>query len=128
MNQGTSLSLAQSLQEIRHLLGDVCVEDLNGSSSFFEVIEDGVNRARELIQALIESAQQAAEGFKARAAKFWETIWQIDKAKALFASLLGTDHHETLTKILYLLGRHAVFRVPLFRYGPQLSEFRHRFR
>lgn len=104
------------------------MEGFDVSSGFVNDVANGIKSARDLIQTLIDSAQRAARVFRERAAQFWKTILERQKAEALFASLLGVDHHAMRTRTLYLLGRIACIRLPLFRYGPQLSGFRHRFR
>lgn len=101
------------------------------SASFFELIEGTEDTAQELakrLRRMIVAARQQARVAGLRAAAFIRKLSNIQRAEFIIGLLLPLDPHALLARIRHLMGESARIRVPLFDYGPELSEYRHRIR
>lgn len=127
MNEATDLSLTRSLETLERLLGDCGLED-SRAPSFFDEVGKGIKGYAEYVRGLVAAANEIARRFKEKTAGFLKQILVIQRARFSFAQLLNIDHHAKLTRIRRALSHQACICAPLFNYGPELSEYRHRYR
>lgn len=131
MDAQTTLSLRHAHEKLRLLLGeDVPVEE----SGFFwteESFEESAKRAQEMVlrlRRMIDDARERARKLEQRAAIFIRKIQSIRVAEFILSCIPIFDPHALTTRVRDILGHHACIRIPLFEYGPELSEYRHRIR
>jgi hypothetical protein len=138
LEKPADISLTRAYERIQALLGDdvrAKNEDAgastgNGTSSFVDLIEIKVSSQKlvDKIHGWIAAATEMARRAKQRMADFLKIINKIRLSAFILSHLEHFDLHALLTKIRDFLGLRACIRVPLFEYGAELCEYRHRFR
>lgn len=136
LDKPADISLARAYERIQALLGDdVRAKDesadsaaLNETSSFVDLIKASSKEIVEKILGWVSAAREIVRRVKQHGADFLEIINKIRLSEFILSHLEHLDLHTLLARTRSVLGLRAFMRVPLFEYGAELCEYRHRFR
>lgn len=128
MDRPTDLSLVHAQEKLRLLLGEDAPADEGWSLSSFEESAKRIQEIAERLRGMVHAAKERARQYKELTAAFFRKIRNIQLAEFFLSHLACLDIHALLTRIRDFIGDRACIRVPLFEYGPELSEYRHRIR
>ncbi|MGC5698814.1 hypothetical protein J4P02_01275 [Pseudomonas sp. NFXW11] len=138
LDKPADISLTRAYERIQALLGDdvrAKNEDAdapagNETSSFVDLIETKAS-SQELVDKIlgwVSAAREMARRANQQMADFLKIVNKIRLSAFILSHLEHFDLHALLTRIRNFLGLRACIRVPLFEYGAELCEYRHRFR
>lgn len=127
VDASTDQAIAE-LQEIADRLLKSCGPVDNQAQRFFSEGGKGLSGFLEYIRTSLEKAQEFARRCKADVEAYIEHSKLVRRAQFLLSKLVRIDVHALVTRIRLYFSHLACIRVPLFKYGPELSGYRHRFR
>ncbi|WP_152641538.1 hypothetical protein [Pseudomonas fluorescens] len=127
MDLSTEQAIAE-LQEIADRLLESGVPVDDQTPNFFDEGGTGLSGFIDHIRASLEKAQEYARRCKANFAAHFEHFKLVRRAQYLLSKLVGIDLHALVTRIRLFFSHLVCIRVPLFKYGPELANYRHRFR
>lgn len=128
LDRPADLSLVLAHEKLRLLLGEDAPADEEWSIFPFEESAKRVQEIVERLRGMVHAAKERVRQHKELTATFFRKIRDIQLAEFILSHLTCFDIHAVLTRIRHIIGDHASIRVPLFEYGPELSEYRHRIR
>ncbi|MDD2064484.1 hypothetical protein [Pseudomonas sp. 25571] len=127
MDASTAQAIAE-LQEIADRLLESCGPIDDPAPDFYGEGGKGLPGFIERMRIRLAQAQEYARRCKANFEAHLEQFKLIRRAQFLLSKLVAIDVHALVARIRRVFSHLACIRVPLFEYGPELSDYRHRFR
>ncbi|QBF26898.1 hypothetical protein EXN22_14815 [Pseudomonas tructae] len=136
LDSPADISLSRTYERLQALLGDdVCAKGADApvgdeAAGFLDFVESKLSNQEivERIRGWVSVAKEMARRSKQQMADFLKITNKIRCSLFILSHLEHFDLYALLTRIRNFLAHLACSRVPLFEYGAELCEYRHRFR